>query len=439
MNILRLFGKGGKEKPILLDSESDTTDIYIELLNPDMCMTIEGSKELAVALLQSASYAQEKAYGITQGKQDISRQAVFMASRLYSIADTDAIPYSKEGQSLFVEYFQDPESMVIRRTGRYFKDEKMEIPVDKSNIKWECPYLEFPLLAEFVMDNFWDQYDMLNLLPESSELSKEEQNLWKDKCVEVLRGMVTDVFATLHPLTSMYATGLFTKSFVTEQSNVSEVDPGKEHRFECKQNTASSLFLRLFLEKMQKYYRKRGLCLRIFHYPQHSHRHQWEKTKKKVYEAFPKKKVINDKGKSEKTKVETERFLRPTRSRIYFPLSPVVSHDDDDEKDIEEEIKEEKKEQVAEEKKERIRLTEEERKRLLREKKEKLQNEMSSQSNDNPCRTNIGILTYQHVYDSTAFMVIMNTPPEALPHVKIPRQMNLSLEQEETQKRTHKL
>ena len=64
---------------------------------------------------------------------------------------------------------------------------------------------------------------------------------------------------------------------------------------------------------------------------------------------------------------------------------------------------------------------------------------MSSQSDDNPCRTNIGILTYQHVYDSTAFMVIMNTPPEALPHVKIPRQMNLSLEQEETQKRTHKL
>lgn len=438
MKLFRIFGKGGKEKPILLDTESYTTDIYIELLNPDMCISVDGSKELAVALLRSAAYAQEKAYGIVQEKQDISRQAVFVASRLYSLANTAAVPYTKDGQSLFVEYFEDKETSDKRITGRYYRDENLEIPVDKEQVRWQCPYLEFPLFAEFAMDKLWKQYEILNLLSDASNLSKEEQKLLEDNCIDALRGLVTDIFTVLHPLTSMYATGLFTKTFVTEQSNVSEVDPGKEHKFECKQNTESSLFLKLFLQKMQKYYRKRGLCLRIFHYPQYSHRYQWEKSRHKVYETFQKKKDIDNGRKTVKSLGVAESCLRPMRSRFYFPF-PAEASKTGEKECHEDDSNQENNEKQTENRKERIQLNEEERKTLLLKKKKQIQKDLSSQSENGHYQPNIGVLTYQHVYDSTAFMVILNTPPEALPNVKVPRQVILTQDREETQKRTHKL
>lgn len=460
MNLSQLFGRGKGVKPILLDPQSPSTDLYIELLHPDMCMSIEGCKDLAVALLRAAREAQEDVTGLIAEKADIAKQSVFLASRLYTLAGTDAVPILEDNKPVFAEAFRDEITDELHQTGYYYLDEGLTMPVKDTDLHWRCPYLEFPLLAELSLDDLMRQYEILQLMPEAFELSRPEQEMLKDKCLDQLHGLTMEVFKTLHPLTSMYATGLFTKHFVTSQDNVDELDYGRDHVFECDTTSESALFLRYFLEAMQRYYRRKGLHLRIFHYPQQSFRFQWSRVRRAVYDRFPKKRQAETPQRRlpEAGRI-AERCLRLSGSsaEIYrrYCQDLSLSHDteDDDDDDIEDNeirfigkplrspFRMERNEAPAQEQEAEEQSTsatppqeqsseEESRQQQRRVLERKFLGDMQCSQ---------GMFTYQHVYDSVSFMVVMNTPPEANEKIKVRRHVVQSLDEEEKQKRTHKL
>ena len=174
---------------------------YSRRVNPIQLKYINNlaaASETAETLLESLQKGKKEGGGGSD--QFFQTSAVnFLAACIYFFCNYEKEPYDKDGNKLYAEKRQDPETKLWKPTGivRDRKDGNIVQPA-----YWLGKYSDMPHILSFLNESYQTIFEVLETDPEVTPLLGPFQTAFKNKAMEQLEGMI----GTLRVYTSRLAT-----------------------------------------------------------------------------------------------------------------------------------------------------------------------------------------------------------------------------------------
>jgi hypothetical protein len=159
---------------------------------------LAAASETAETLLESLQKGKKEGGGGSD--QFFQTSAVnFLAACIYFFVNYEKEPYDADGNKLYAEKVQDPETLIWKLTGevRTCKGGEVVEPA-----YWLGKYSDMPHILSFMNESYETIFEVLQTDPEVAPLLGPFQSAFKQKAYEQLEGMI----GTLRVYTSRLAT-----------------------------------------------------------------------------------------------------------------------------------------------------------------------------------------------------------------------------------------
>ncbi|MBR3110472.1 MAG: type IV secretion system DNA-binding domain-containing protein [Prevotella sp.] len=166
---------------------------------------LAAAQETAETLIDSLQKGKKEGGGGSD--QFFQTSAVnFLAACIYFFINYRKMPYDAEGNQLFPEYEEDPETHHRKLTGRVYKTEEGRRKKDQDELVepayWLGKYSDMPHVLSFLNHDYTEIFEVLRTDPEVYPLLGPFMTAFENKAMEQLEGMI----GTLRVQTSRLST-----------------------------------------------------------------------------------------------------------------------------------------------------------------------------------------------------------------------------------------